>query len=149
MQIALIVVAGLIAWAITGFANYHLYGRLFPDSPKGMDRDLLVGLGPIGTVMVALLAFVMAYLWLTKAAAARLDKVNSLVLIFAAVVPWLGSGAANYVWHGRLFKDAPKDGMDRDFLALLGPIGSFMLLLCAALQGFLNLCAALGKRQSA
>jgi hypothetical protein len=61
MQIALIVVAALVVWTVCGITNHVFYHKLFQDAPHGMDTDLIIMLGPLGTVMLLLMAAMMGF----------------------------------------------------------------------------------------
>jgi hypothetical protein len=53
-----------------------------------------------------------------------------------ALLPWFGSGIANYIWYERHFTVGRINDPRRDVLILLGPIGSVVLLLMAVGQFF-------------
>lgn len=129
MQTTLIVVASILGWIGCAFANIRLYRATFNNDGYG-DRDLIVLLGPIGTIMLGLCAGLMGYTKLCNRLGQRWSKASNFALLFAFIIPWVGSGAANYVWNARLFKTNHEDDMGRDFIVALGPIGSFMLFLC-------------------
>lgn len=61
MQIALIVVAAVVVWTVCGITNHVFYRKLFTDSPQGMDTDLIITLGPLGTAMLLLMAAMMGF----------------------------------------------------------------------------------------
>ncbi len=127
----IIVIAALLAWIGCAFANKPLYKLVFGNAPgTEMSRDLVVMLGPIGSIMLALCAGLIGYLKLCNGLGKRWSNANSFALLSAFLIPWVGSGAANYVWNARLFKVNHEDDMARDFIVTLGPLGSFMLLLC-------------------
>ncbi len=144
-MIALIIIAALAAWAGFAFANYHLYRHVFKGCNAGGDRDLIVMLGPIGTLMLGLCAGLMGYTNLANGLGKRWSNASNFALLFAVLIPWVGSGAANYVWNARLFKTDHDQDMARDFIVALGPIGSVMLFLCwlvSLLPGFRDTAAS-------
>lgn len=57
----LIPFAILVPWAGCGALNHIWYGHLFNNSGRGMDRDLILALGPIGTFMLFLCFCLMQY----------------------------------------------------------------------------------------
>lgn len=131
MSIFLLIISIGLLWLLTCRVNYLWYNKLFADSPKGMDRDLLVLLGPIGSLMLALVAGLMAYNNICNRLGERFANAHNILLVVAVfIVPWIGAGVANHIWFGRIFPDSKGMDMPRDFVSALGPIGSFMLLLC-------------------
>lgn len=150
LTISVSVLAGIAAWIAAGTLNYFWFNRFF-EAKRGeprMDRDLVVALGPLGTLMLFLCATLKGYLDLCEWLAGRLFGASNALLVLAIVVPWVGSGTANYIWFNRLFDSNGEPRMDRDLLVAMGPIGSFMLLLCAGMDCLLKLCARLSRASS-
>ncbi len=142
------IAAGILAWIGCAALNHLFYGRLFADGPAGQDRDLLVLLGPVGSLMLGLAAALAGFLKLTNLLGTRLAKANLLVLAaLVAFVPWLGAGIVNHIWYGRQFPDGPA-AMDRDLLVAMGPVGTIMLAATAGVGVLLNLSARLAGSRS-
>lgn len=140
MTTALIVLASLAGWLVFAYANKPLYKRVFnTDLVNDMGRDFIVMMGPIGTFMLGLCAGLMGYTNLANGLGKRWSKASNFALLFAFLIPWVGSGAANYVWNARLFKVSHEDDMGRDFIVALGPIGSVMLFLCWVISVVCNI----------
>ena len=72
----------------------------------------------------------------------------TLLLIVAGIVGWFICGVANYVAYRSLFGGATANDMSSDFLVALGPAGTVMLIIIAALMGFLSACKKVGQRIS-
>lgn len=121
---------GAILWIGLAYLNRRAYRKLFPDAPSGgMDLDLLTMLGPIGSIMLTLCAALMLLLAYASAAEEKLSAAPRSVLLVLALIPWLGSAPVNRIFYSKIFPDSPR-GMDLDLIVALGPIGTFMLLLC-------------------
>jgi hypothetical protein len=148
MQLILIVAASILGWIGCALANIRLYRATFNNDGYG-DRDLIVLLGPIGTFMLGLCAGLMGYTKLCNGLGKRWSKASTFALLFAVLIPWVGSGAANYVWNNRLFKTNNEDDMGRDFIVALGPIGSFMLFLCWIVSLVINTRDSAGDTRAA
>ncbi|MBS2011065.1 MAG: hypothetical protein JST01_28695 [Cyanobacteria bacterium SZAS TMP-1] len=118
---------------------------MFGPGPAFGDRDLLVCLGPIGTVMLALSGGLMGLLKLSQSLGQRLIEAPFIVLAaITLLVPYFGAVVANHVFYSRVFPGSPAGG-DRDLIVALGPLGTFMLALCACMGAFLGLCKRLGS----
>jgi len=139
------IIAGIALWVAAGALNYRLYGMQFGHECAFTDRDLLVLLGPIGTVMLSLTAAIAGVLSFSRKGAALVSNWPTIGLIGLSIaLPYFGSAIANRIWYRRQFADGPEAG-DADLLVLLGPIGSFMLLMTAVMGFFLSLCQKLGS----
>jgi hypothetical protein len=74
-----------------------------------------------------------------------MSAVSIILLVLAGILGWGVCGVVNYVGFRRLFgNDAPPNSSD--LIVMFGPIGTFMLLLMAAMMGFTKLCTNLGER---
>jgi len=139
------IVAGIALWAAAGALNYRLYGMQFGHECAFTDRDLVVLLGPIGTIMLTLTAAVGGVIALSVKQAQTFGNWPTVGLIgLSLVLPYFGSAIANRIWYRRQFPDGPEAG-DADLLVLFGPIGSFMLLMTAVMGFFLKFCQKLGS----
>lgn len=131
---------GAILWIGLAYLNRRVYRKLFPDTPSGgMDLDLLTLLGPIGSIMLALCAALMLLLAYGQAAEKRVSAAPRFALFLLALIPWLGSAPVNRIFYGKIFPDSPR-GMDLDLIVALGPIGTFMLLLCFITDRLMRIC---------
>jgi hypothetical protein len=130
-EIIIIVAAACLAWLGLAWLNHRLYNFTFQsDDDRNMQRDLIVMLGPVGTIMLGMCAGLIGYEKLTNGLGKRWSNASNFALLFAVFIPWVGSGAANYVWYGRVFDDCNYgENMQRDLIVALGPIGSVMLFL--------------------
>jgi small-conductance mechanosensitive channel len=131
-QIIIIVAAACLAWLGLAWLNHRLYNFAFQSNDdRNIQRDLIVLLGPVGTIMLGIFAAFIGYENLANGLGKRWSKASNFALLFAVFIPWVGSGAANYVWYGRVFDDCDyEENMQRDLIVALGPIGSVMLFLC-------------------
>lgn len=65
--------------------------------------------------------------------------------IAASITVWIACGTANQILCAYIFGKRQTKA-EISFLVLLGPIGTFLLLLAFAVQVFLAVCARLSKR---
>lgn len=75
MTTFLLVLAGILVWVATGTLNFVWYNRLFGGGQ--MDRDLIVALGPVGSVMLLLASGLMGFLGVCKCLGNRLSAESS------------------------------------------------------------------------
>ena len=139
LTIALYVILSTIGWLALARLNYFGYRFLFGAQYTGPDRDLIVLLGPVGTVMLALCGALMGYTKLCCHFGNKLFEASNLKLIaMVLLIPWIGAGIANHVWYAR-WVGRDYAGQDRDLIMAFGPIGSLLLSLCFAVERTLKL----------